>query len=157
MAKISNITSSGTKYDIRATAIPFGRVDSTSTATDFTATVPGITELTDGTCVMLDNGVVTSASGFTLNVNGLGAKPVYSSLAAATRDSTIFNIAYTMLFVYDETRVSGGFGFATEDTMPIPILSDISSVLIAETFLWQILLRGIVCISLQLTGQSGYL
>ena len=109
MAKISNfVTPDGTKYDIRSTAIPFGRVDSTSTATVFTATVPGITELTDGTCVMLDNGVVTSASGFTLNVNGLGAKPVYSNLAAATRDTTIFNINYTMLFVYDETRVSGG-------------------------------------------------
>lgn len=94
--------------DTRSTAIPFGRVDSTSTSTVFTATVPGITELTDGTCVMLDNGVVTSASGFTLNVNGLGAKPVYSNLAAATRDTTIFNINYTMLFVYDETRVSGG-------------------------------------------------
>lgn len=109
MAKISNfVTPDGTKYDIRSTAIPFGRVDSTSTETVFTATVPGITELTDGTCVMLNNGVVTSESGFTLNVNGLGAKPVYSNLAAATRDTTIFNINYTMLFVYDETRVSGG-------------------------------------------------
>lgn len=98
----------GDKYGVRAGAIPFGRVDSTSTATAFTATVLGVTELTDGTCVMLDNGVITSASGFTLNVNGLGAKPVYTNLAAATRDTTIFNIAYTMLFVYDEERVSGG-------------------------------------------------
>lgn len=98
----------GDKYGVRAGAIPFGRVDSTSTATAFTATVLGVTELVDGTCVMLDNGVITSASGFTLNVNGLGAKPVYTNLAAATRDTTIFNVAYTMLFVYDEERVSGG-------------------------------------------------
>jgi hypothetical protein len=69
---------------------------------------PGIYKLEDGVCCMIDNGVVTSESGFTLNVNGLGAKPVYTNLAAATRDTTIFNINYTMLFVYDETRVSGG-------------------------------------------------
>ena len=74
----------------------------------FTATVDGITELVDGTCIMLKNGVVTSASGFTLNVNNLGALPVYSNLAAATRETTIFNVNYTMLFIYDSTRVSGG-------------------------------------------------
>lgn len=88
--------------------IPFGHVDSTSTATEFTATVPGITEYKDGTVVMLKNGVVTSTTNFTLNINGLGAKPCYTNLAAATRDTTIFNSAYTMLFVYDSTRVSGG-------------------------------------------------
>ena len=86
-------------------AIPFGRVASTSTAKVFTASVPGITELKDGTCVLLKNGVVTSAAGCTLNINGLGAKPIFSNLTAATRDTTIFNINYTMLFVYDSTRV----------------------------------------------------
>lgn len=89
-------------------AILFGTVDSTSTSTVFTATVPGLTELVDGTCVMLKNGVVTSASGFTLNVNDLGAKPAYSNMASATRETTIFNVAYTMLFIYDENRVAGG-------------------------------------------------
>ena len=91
-----------------ANGIPYGQVDSTSTATEYTATVPGITELKDGVCVLLKNGVVTSASGFTININGLGAKPSYTNLAAATRDTTIFNIGYTMLFIYDEDRVSGG-------------------------------------------------
>lgn len=89
-------------------AIPCGKLDSTSTATVMTATVPGITELKDGVCVFLQNGVITSASGFTLNINGLGAKPVYSSMAAATRVTTAWNSAYTMLFVYNEDRVSGG-------------------------------------------------
>lgn len=98
------------KIDIggKAGQIPFGTVDSTSTATVFTATVDGLTELVDGTTVMLKNGVVTSATDFTINVNGLGAKPVYTNLAAATRDTTIFNVNYTMLFVYDSTRVEGG-------------------------------------------------
>ena len=97
-----------TQYALRASAIPYGQVDSTSTATAFTATVPGINTLKDGVCVLLKNGVVTSASGFTINVNGLGAKPSYTNLAAATRDTTIFNVGYTMLFIYDEDRVSGG-------------------------------------------------
>lgn len=89
-------------------AIPFGKVASTSTSTVFTATVPGVTELRNGVACYLMNGVVTSASGFTLNVNGLGAKPVYGTLAAATRSTTIFNINYTMLFIYNEDRVEGG-------------------------------------------------
>lgn len=89
-------------------AILYGTVDSTSTSTAYTATVDGLTELTDGTCVMLKNGVVTSAANFTINVNNLGAKPVYSNMAAATRETTIFNVNYTLLFVYDSTRVEGG-------------------------------------------------
>lgn len=93
---------------IRTIGIPFGIVDNTSTSTVFTATVPGIDRLEDGVCCMLKNGVVTSAKNFTININGLGAKPCYSNLAAATRDTTIFNVNYTMMFVYDETRVSGG-------------------------------------------------
>lgn len=92
----------------KTAGILYGHVNSTSTATIFTATVDGLTALYDGACIMLRNGVVTSASGFTLNVNGLGALPVYSNLSAATRDTTIFNASYTMLFVYDSDRVSGG-------------------------------------------------
>ena len=96
--------------------IHYAEVDSTSTATVFTATVQGITELKDGTVVMLRNGVVTSASGFTVNINGLGAKPVYSNMATGnditptnpTRETTIFNINYTLLLVYSTDLVDGG-------------------------------------------------
>ena len=109
MANISAIKlPDNSNYDLRASAIPFGIVDSSSTSTAFTVTVPGITALEDGVICMLKNGKVTSASGFTINVNGLGAKPVYSNMAAATADTTIFNVNYTMIFVYDETRVEGG-------------------------------------------------
>ena len=92
------------KLDVDATAtktatIPYAVVDSTSTAKVFTAHVDGITELVDGTCVMLRNSVVTSASGFTININGLGAHPAFSNMTLATADTTIFNINYTMLFV----------------------------------------------------------
>lgn len=91
-------------------AIPYGECDGTSTATNFTVTVPGIRELVSGVCCLVRNGVITSASGCKLNVNGLGAKPIYSSMAAATAVTTAFNVSYTMLFVYDgtNTRVSGG-------------------------------------------------
>ena len=92
----------------KTASIPYGQCDNTSTATVFTATVPGITELRDGVCMWLKNGVVTSAAGFTININNLGAKPVYNNMAAATADTAIFNANYTMLFVYDSTRVAGG-------------------------------------------------
>lgn len=109
MGKISNVVlPNGNAYDVRATAIPYGEVDSTSTSTVFTVTVPGITELTDGTLCYIRNNVVTSAANCTLNVNNLGAKPIYSSLAAASRSTTIFNINYTMMFIYNENRVEGG-------------------------------------------------
>jgi len=93
------------KLDVDATAkktatIPYAVVDSTSTSKVFTAHVDGITELVDGTCVMLRNSVVTSAAGFTININGLGAHPAFSNMTLATADTTIFNINYTMLFVY---------------------------------------------------------
>lgn len=110
---INQITDTGgTTYDIRDTVkqgtIFQGAVDGTSTSTVFTATIDGITEYHDGLAVMLKNGVVTSASGFTININGLGAKPVYNSMAAASAETTIFNINYTLLLVYDSTRVAGG-------------------------------------------------
>lgn len=92
----------------RTASIPYGECDNTSTSTAFTATVPGITALRDGVCMWLKNGVVTSATGFTVNINGLGAKPIYNNMAAAAQESTIFNVNYTMLFVYDSTRVAGG-------------------------------------------------
>ncbi len=113
MAEISKITlPNGDTYDfkdpIARVTIPFGKVDSTSTSTAFTATVPGITELTDGVCMFLMNGKVTSASGYTIDINGLGAKPVYSTMNAATRTSTIFNVNYTLFFVYNSIRVTDG-------------------------------------------------
>jgi hypothetical protein len=91
-------------------------VDGTSTATEFTAQIPGITEYFDGLTILLKNGVVTSASGFTIDINGIGDKAAYSNMAtgnpitptAPSRETTIFNINYTMLFVYSSTIVEGG-------------------------------------------------
>ena len=95
----------------RVEVIPWGKVDNTSTSTLFTATIDGITELKDGISFWLKNGVVTSASGFKVNINNLGAKKCYNNMTAATQDSTIFNINYTMLFVYDSSLDSGAGGY----------------------------------------------
>ena len=124
MLKISKIAVPGVAepYDIGTLSIPFGQVDSTSTDTAYTAQIEGITSLYDGVCVYLKNGVITSnKNGFTLNINNLGAKPVYGTLAAATRSGTIFNVDYTMLFVYNSSRVSGGcwdifYGYNSDTT-----------------------------------------
>lgn len=98
----------GAVPSVNAGTLYYGVVDNTSTSTVFTATIDGITEYHDGLAVMLKNGIVTSASGFTININGLGAKQAYSNMALATAETTLFNINYTMLFVYDSTRVEGG-------------------------------------------------
>lgn len=92
----------------KTASIPYGVCDGTSTSTVYTATVPGVTELRDGVCMWLKNGVVTSASGFTININNLGAKPVYNNMAAASAEGATFNKNYTFMFVYDSTRVAGG-------------------------------------------------
>ena len=101
----------------KAASIPFGTVDSTSTATAFTATVDGITELRNGVSLYLKNTVVSSAAAstapkcWTLNINNLGAKPVYVTTAAATYSTTHFTKNYKMLFTYDESLNSGNGGW----------------------------------------------
>lgn len=87
--------------------IPKGSVDSTSTSAQFTATVGGITNLRDGVRCYLTNSIVTSAASWTLNVNGLGAKPVYKSMASSLLTTT-FPINYSMLFIFNENRIAGG-------------------------------------------------
>lgn len=86
----------------------YGELDSTSTSTVMTAQIDGIDEYRNGVAILLKNGVTNSASGCTLNINSLGAKPLYASMYASTRITTAFSINYTWLFVYDEDRVQGG-------------------------------------------------
>ena len=94
-------------YPIRASAIPYGEVDSTSTSVTFTATVPGIYALEDGVTVLLKNEVIDSTSQLTVNINNLGAKPIYNSDQIGKTD-IVFNIDSTMLLIYNSTLVSGG-------------------------------------------------
>lgn len=93
-----------------ALALPAGSIDATSTATVLTATVPGITELRDGVCCVLYNYGKASASGCTLNVNGLGAKPIYLC-TGSTRVTTQVVAGYTLLFIYRSSLNSGAGGW----------------------------------------------
>ena len=125
MANLSQVVvPNGTTYNINSKktyGIPYAEVDSTSTNTAYTATVEGITEYYDGVCVLLRNGQVTSAAGFTIDINGLGAKRVFNNMAAgkdravppttASYDTTIFNEAYTMLFIYSTALDNGNGGW----------------------------------------------
>lgn len=123
MADISKITlPNGDSYDIKdklaRQKILYGEIDSTSTATVLTATVEGFTELVDDTCCLIYNNVITSASGWTLNVNNTGALPVYV-MQDNGRSTTGYAKTRTCLFVYSQTRVSGGcwlMGYFDADT-----------------------------------------
>jgi hypothetical protein len=92
----------------QAVSLPYGFIDSTSTATDMKATVGGITELRDGVTCIIVNKVVGSAEGVTLNVNGLGAKPIYTFYDDTAQATTFFAVDKTCMFVYDSTLVTGG-------------------------------------------------
>ena len=133
MADISTITDlSGTTYDLKdayartelinkaditgtvakSLSVPIATVDSTSTKTAFTVTVSEFaneTALRDGLFFFIYNDKVASASGWTLNVNGLGAKPVYNS----SGERTTTGFAKNKLFPcwYNSTFVSGGCWF----------------------------------------------
>ena len=155
MADISSIKlPSGNTYDVKdilgRQSIPYGIVTSDST-TVFTATVDGVTQLSNGVCCLIrNNNKQTSASGWTLNVNDLGAKPVYNNMADATRDTTIFNKVYTMLFVYDEDRVDGGCwicyrGYNSNDnTIGYQIRHNSSTLVVTQkTYRYRLLFSGV--------------
>ena len=92
---------------ICANGLPYGVVDGTSTATAFTATVPGVTSLYDGLCILLKNNVIASKADCTLNINGLGAKRIHYSTALNTQITTVYSATMTALFYYDSARNSG--------------------------------------------------
>lgn len=95
---------------LRASALTTGTVNlgSTSTVIAATTNLPEGLALTDGVLILITNNVVSSASGWTLNVDNTGPKPVYSSLESSTRTSTVFKLNTSLLFRYNATRVSGG-------------------------------------------------
>lgn len=126
------------QFDLRAyktAAIPTGTVSNTSTSIAFTATIDGINSLYDGVCVFLKNNKVTSASGCTLNINSLGAKPIYSSAESATAIVDEFKLNTTVLFIYNSSRVANGcwdmyFG-GSADGIEEPTTSEISAAVIS--------------------------
>lgn len=90
----------------RTNGLPYGVVDGTSTATAFTVTIAGITELYDGLCILVKNNVIASKADCTLNVNGLGAKRIHYSTALNSQITTQWSATMTAMFYYDSTRNS---------------------------------------------------
>lgn len=115
MAYISSITDiNGHNYSLKAVksaAILTGEilpgVDDDDNE-DLGAYVEDLTELYHGVFIYLLNDFATSSNGFTLNVNDLGAKPVYYSNYLNRPAGATFYAGTSMLFMYNSQRVSGG-------------------------------------------------
>ena len=93
--------------------VPYGVVDSTSTSTAFTVQISEYaneTEYRDGMFFLVYNNVIASATGWTIDVNGLGAKPVYTA-TDRSRSTTGFSLNKTFPFFYDSTLNSGDGGW----------------------------------------------
>ena len=82
-----------------------GFANAAGTTSAYTATITGVT-LTHGTIIALYNAVGANAASATLNVNSLGAKPIYYN-ASAIPASRYPNKA-TCLFMYNTSIVSTG-------------------------------------------------
>ena len=90
--------------------LPSGGIDAGSTSTVKNATVPGITSLFDGVAALVTNDATASASGVTLNINGLGDYPIYNSLDGG-RVSTQFAANSSYIFIFDSALDSGNGGW----------------------------------------------
>lgn len=108
MANISSVQVGSNQYGLRSTAILTGSIDSSSTSSALIATVSKITELTNGIYCSISNNQINASSGATLNVNSLGAKPIYDSTTNATIQGGIYNKDSSSLFSYSETMITGG-------------------------------------------------
>ena len=88
--------------------IPVGTLDRGSTSTQLVASVSGVDELSNGVVAYVSNILpLTSAAGCTLNVNGLGSKPIYNAYTG-TRVTTEIVSDSSYLFIFNSSRISGG-------------------------------------------------
>lgn len=83
--------------------IGFGTASGTTSA--YTVSITGAT-LTHGTIIAVYNAVGNNTASATLNVNSLGAKPIYYNASAITAGK--YPNKSTCLFMYNTTIVSGG-------------------------------------------------
>lgn len=104
MADVSKITASdGVSYDILSKTtrgIVIATMDSGTSATNFKVTATGITALYDGLTIMCKNTNKASATGFTVNLNNLGAKRARSSNSNGYA-TTEWALNTSFIFTYD--------------------------------------------------------
>lgn len=119
---LSDVTITGTSYSSQILKydgtnwanvpynIPSGTCSDSSTSAKV-VTINGITVLTDGLMIRVKNSATAVSSSATLNLNGLGAKPVYYNqdgtwAQISTSSHWGANAAYT--FIYDTLGLSTG-------------------------------------------------
>lgn len=104
MADVSKITAGdGNTYDIVSKisrGIVFATMDSGTSATNFKITAPGITALYNGLTIMCTNTNKASATGYSINLNSLGAKRVRNSNSTGY-STTEWALNTSFLFTFD--------------------------------------------------------
>ena len=90
--------------------IPYGTVGGTSSSTVKTADVEGFTAIYDGATCIITNDGTASATGWTMNVNGLGAYKVFQSQSGAAITTT-YAANSTYMFTFSEALDSGNGGW----------------------------------------------
>lgn len=106
MADIDSVNIDNTSYDIiskTSRGIVLATLDSGTSATNFKVTATGITALYDGLTIMCKNTNKASASGYTINLNSLGAKRVRSSNSNGY-STTDWALNTSFLFTYDASN-----------------------------------------------------
>lgn len=97
------MTSADKQKADKSMMIGFATAGGTTSA--FTASITGAT-LTHGTIIAVYNAIGNNAANATLNVNNLGAKPIYYNASAIT--ASRYPNKTTCLFMYNTTIVSSG-------------------------------------------------
>lgn len=99
---------------LKSNGLIIATVDDTSTSTAFTVQIPEFADETgyrDGMFFLLYNNKVTSATGYTVDVNGFGAKPVFTVSNKATQNTTGFAKDAVFPFWYDSSVNDGNGGW----------------------------------------------
>lgn len=110
----------GSRYKVSAegninlSGVPYAITQSSSTTTAFTCESDKIDELTEGTCIYVINSQSGATAAFTLNVNSLGAKPVYYTTGSRATD---FDLNEGAFFIYNTKRQPGGCWDMLNDTI----------------------------------------
>lgn len=110
----------GSRYKVSAegninlSGVPYAITQSSSTTTAFTCESDRINELTEGTCIYVINAQPGASDAFSLNVNSLGAKPVYYTTGSRAKE---FDTNEGAFFVYNTQRQPGGCWDMLNDTI----------------------------------------
>lgn len=100
--------------DVNLSGVPYAITQSSSTTTAFTCESDRINELTEGTCIYVINAQPGASDAFSLNVNSLGAKPVYYTTGSRAKE---FDTNEGAFFVYNTQRQPGGCWDMLNDTI----------------------------------------